>query len=154
WFSFCLLPSAFCLGCGGPGLIGGGSSFIHPLMLKWTRAYQQETGVRINYQQVGSGAGVQQMIEKALDFVCTDAYLNEEQLQKAQVEGGEVIHLPLILGGVVPAYNLPGIEQPINFSGEVLADIFLDRIRTWNDPRLQALNPEVELPDRQIAVVH
>jgi phosphate transport system substrate-binding protein len=143
-------------GCGGGEkkvkLSGSGSSFVKPVMDKWIAEFTREKGGEINYQPQGSGAGVKQMTEKAVDFGCTDAFMKAEQLEAAEKEGGDVLHIPLVMGGIVPAYNLD-VEKPLNFTGEVLADIFLGKIANWNDPRLQALNEGVKLPDKEIAVV-
>ncbi len=145
-------------GCGGNGskkLSGSGSTFIKPVMDKWIAEYDKEKGgVEINYQGQGSTAGIRQTTEKAVHFGCTDAVLTAEQRQDAEREGGEMIHIPLVMGGVVPAYNLPGVDKPLHFSGEVLADIFYGDITRWNDPRIQADNKDIQLPDLKISVVH
>jgi phosphate transport system substrate-binding protein len=135
-------------------LTGGGSSLIGPLMTRWTGDYYRGTGNQIDYTISGSGNGIRQMIDQKNDFGCTDAPMNEEQLAKAKSQGGEVLHIPLIMGGVVPAYNLKSLSEPLVFSGPVLADIFLGKIKNWNDPKLKALNPRAKLPDQEIAVVH
>ncbi len=147
------------LGCGGgagrPGKLNiGGATFVYPIMDKWASLYEREKGVQVNYNSIGSGGGIQQLTAKTFDFGCSDAPMNEEQLNKARQTGGEVVHIPLVLGAVVPAYNLPGVEQPLRFTGPVLADIFLGHIKKWNDPALKELNSEVHLPDQDIAVVH
>jgi phosphate ABC transporter phosphate-binding protein len=147
-------------GCGGSvnssrKLSGSGSTFIKPIMDKWIEAYTKERGdLEINYQGTGSTAGIKQMTDQAVDFGCTDAFMTEEQLQVASKRGGEVVHIPLVMGAIVPAYNVKGVDQPIHFTGEVLARIFLGDIKKWNDPDLQKLNPDVKLPDLNIAVVH
>jgi phosphate ABC transporter phosphate-binding protein len=141
-------------GSGGDRLNGGGSSFVYPMMSKWASVYDKEKGVKINYQSIGSGGGIQQMTAKTVDFGCTDAPMNEEQLQKARAEGGAVVHVPLVMGGVVPAYNVPGLAQPLHFTGPLLADIFLGKVKKWNDPALVANNPGAALPDKEIVVVH
>ncbi len=148
--------AAGCRGGGGEGrdLTGGGSSFVNPVMTKWAGLYLKERGTRVDYTSSGSGNGVQQMIDRNNDFGCTDAPMTDEQLAKARAAGGEVVHVPLVMGGVVPAYNLPGVTEPLRFTGPVLADIFLGKITRWDDPRLTALNPGVSLPGREIAVVH
>jgi phosphate transport system substrate-binding protein len=135
-------------------LNGGGASFIFPMMSRWTHEYEKQKGVKVNYQSIGSGGGIQQMTAKTFDFGCSDAPMNEEQLKKAAEVGGDVIHIPLVMGGVVPAYNLPGVEQPIKFTGPVLADIFLGKIKKWNDKALADLNPDAKLPDLDISVAH
>jgi phosphate transport system substrate-binding protein len=136
-------------------LNAGGASFIFPMMTKWTAAYKKKTGVEVNYTSTGSGTGISQMIAKVYDFGCSDAPLNKQQLDKAKAEGGEVVHIPLAMGAVVPTYNLPDIEKRVRFTGEVLAEIFLGKITKWNDKKLQDLQEEgVKLPDLDIAVVH
>jgi len=135
-------------------LNGAGSSFVNPIMTKWANVYHKEKGLEVNYQSTGSGNGVQQMIKKTVDFGCTDAPMNAGQKEEAAKAGGDVIHVPLVMGGVVPVYNLPGIAEPLKFTGQVLADIFLGNIKKWNDPALQQLNEGVQLPDRQIIVIY
>jgi phosphate transport system substrate-binding protein len=135
-------------------LNGGGSTFIEPLLEKWGSVYRKEKSVRVNYVATGSGAGIQQFMSGALDFCCSDAPMTDQQMQQARAAGSDVIHVPLALGGIVPAYNLPGIERPLRFSGPVLADIFLGEITKWNDPALREINPGVDLPDREIIVIH
>lgn len=132
----------------------GGSTFVFPMMSKWTSEYEKAKGVQINYQSIGSGAGIRQMTSRTIDFGCTDGPMNGEQLKKATEVGGEVVHIPLTMGAVVVAYNLDAATVPMIFSGPVLADIFLGRINRWNDPAIQSLNPKVDLPDMGIAVVH
>jgi phosphate transport system substrate-binding protein len=123
-------------------------------MDKWIEVYTKEKGgLEINYQGTGSTAGIKQMTDQAIDFGCTDAFMTKEQLETAN-KHGEVVHIPLVMGAIVPAYNLEGIDKPINFSGEVLASIFLGEIKKWNDPALQKLNEGVKLPNQEIAVVH
>jgi phosphate transport system substrate-binding protein len=159
-FLIVLAYSSAAVGCGGgqnqpdQNLTGGGSSFVSPVMTKWAGAFHKERGVRVDYTSSGSGNGVRQMIDRKNDFGCTDAPMNDEQLGQARAAGGEVLHIPLVMGGVVPAYNLPGVAEPVRFTGPVLADIFLGKIGRWNDPRLAELNPALTLPDREIAVVH
>jgi phosphate ABC transporter phosphate-binding protein len=152
------LTGLFAVGCGGGAqeqrLNGGGSSFIYPMMSKWTAEYDKLKGAKINYQSIGSGGGIQQMTAKTLDFGCTDAPMNEEQLKKASDIGGDVIHVPLAMGAVVPAYNLNEVKAPLKLTGEVLADIYLGKITKWNDKALQDLNPGVALPAKDIGVVH
>jgi phosphate transport system substrate-binding protein len=156
--------SAVALGCssGGNGaaakarLNGGGSSFVYPLMSKWASVYEKEKGGQVNYQSIGSGGGIQKLIAHEFDFGCSDAPLNDEQLEKARASGGEVVHIPLAMGGVVPIYNLEEVQEPLQFTGPVLADIFMRKITKWNDEHLKKLNPKVanKLPTKDIAVVH
>jgi phosphate ABC transporter phosphate-binding protein len=145
-------------GCGRKGtrtLSGSGSTFIKPIMDKWIDEYSKTRDGAINYQGTGSTAGIKQMTDQAVDFGCTDAFLTQEQFSRARKRGGEVLPIPLVMGAIVPAYNLKGLDQPINFSGDVLARIFLGQIKKWNDPALQDLQAKgVALPDLDIAVVH
>jgi phosphate ABC transporter phosphate-binding protein len=137
------------------GLVGDGSTFVYPLMVQWASEYEKkEGGCKIAYRSLGSGIGISDMTEKKTDFGCSDAPMTDTELAKARPIGREVLHIPLVLGAVVPAYNLPGVQEPLRFSGTVLADIFLGTIKRWNDERLQKLNPGVLLPDREIVVVH
>jgi phosphate ABC transporter phosphate-binding protein len=135
-------------------LSGAGSTFIKPIMDKWIAEYTKEHGGEINYQSQGSGAGVKQMNDQAVDFGCTDAFLKKEQIEAAAKVGGDVTHVPLAMGAIAVAYNLPAIEKPLNFTGSVLADIYLGTVTKWNDAKLKEINPGVALPDKDIAVVH
>jgi phosphate transport system substrate-binding protein len=145
-------------GCGGGNqaqrLNGAGSSFVYPMMSKWASEYEKAKQVRVNYQSIGSGGGIRQMLERTVDFGCTDAPLNDEQLAKALETGGQVVHIPLVMGAVVPIYNLQGVNTSLRFSGSVLADIYMGKITKWNDPELAKLNPGVKLPDKEILTVH
>src|SRR5581483_8293336 len=124
--------AAATMGCGGgtsskERLNGGGSSFVYPMMTKWASEYTKVKGVEVNYQSIGSGGGIQQMTAKTFDFGCTDGPMNDEQLKNAKEIGGEVVHIPLVMGAIVPAYNLEEVKQPLTFTGTVLADIFLGK---------------------------
>ncbi len=142
-------------GCNsGKGLTGGGSSFVNPVMTRWAGDYHRQKNVRVDYTSSGSSNGIQQMIDRKSDFGCTDAPMNQEELARARAAGGEVLHVPLVMGGIVPAYNLAEVEEQLQFTGPVLADIFLGKVTKWNDPKLKELNPGVDLPDKEIAVVH
>lgn len=135
---------------GRVALTGAGATFPFPIYSKWFDTYGQQNDVRINYQSIGSGGGIRQVIEKTVDFGATDAPMTAEEEAKAP----NTLHLPTVVGAVVVAYNLPGVSQPINLSGEVLSDIFQGNIKKWNDPRIAAENPGVALPDRDILVVY
>jgi phosphate ABC transporter phosphate-binding protein len=150
-----VVAAAGCSPSDPPRLDGGGATFIEPLMLKWQRVYERETGVQVDYTGTGSGNGVQQMTRQALAFGCTDAPMNDEQLERARAINGEVIHIPLAMGGVVPIYRLPGVpnDQSLRFSGPVLADIFLGDVTSWDDPAIAELNPGVSLPALPIRVI-
>ncbi len=133
-------------------LTGAGSSFDYPL---FTRAFAEyarlHPEVRVNYQSVGSGAGIQQLTQGTVDFGATDAPMTDQQIQAA---GGGVVHVPVTLGAVAVAYNLPGVAEGLKLTGPVLADIYLGAITRWRDPRIAALNPDLALPDAEIVVVH
>jgi phosphate transport system substrate-binding protein len=148
-----LLAAAGC-GSSKPRLNAGGSTFVYPMMSKWAAEYDKAKGVEVNYQSIGSGGGIQQMTAKTFDFGCTDAPMNDEQLQKCRDSGSEPLHIPLVLGAVVPTYNLEGVKEPLKFTGPVLADIFLGKIKKWNDKALQDLNKGAPLPNEDIVVVH
>jgi phosphate transport system substrate-binding protein len=151
------LASVGCSGCAGDStkgparLEGAGSTFVDPMMQDWAATYNKEKQVQVNYQAKGSGSGIKMMTDKEVDFGCSDAPLNEEQLDKATSAGGPVIHVPLCMGAVVPVYNLPGVDDLV-FSGKVLLNIYLGKITKWNDQAIQADNPGKKLPDKTIAV--
>ncbi len=128
---------------------GAGASFPAPLYAKWADAYNKATGARINYQSVGSGAGLRQIRGKTVDFGASDAPLTDEELAK---DG--LVQFPTVIGGVVPVVNIAGIAPgQIKLSGQVLGNIYLGKITKWNDAAVTALNPGVSLPDAQIQVV-
>jgi len=128
---------------------GAGASFPAPLYAKWADAYNKATGTRINYQSVGSSAGMRQIRGKTVDFGASDAPLTDEELAK---DG--LIQFPMVIGGVVPVINVPGIgTRQLRLTGAVLGDIYLGKITKWNDPAIVALNPGLKLPDAQIAPV-
>jgi len=128
---------------------GAGASFPAPLYSKWADSYNKATGVRINYQSVGSGAGMRQIRGKTVDFGASDAPLNDADLAK---DG--LIQFPTVIGGVVPVVNIQGIQPgQLRLNGQVLGDIYLGKITKWNDPAIVALNPSVKLPDAQISPV-
>jgi phosphate transport system substrate-binding protein len=133
-------------------LTGAGATFPNPIYTKWFDAYYKATGVRINYQSIGSGGGIRQFTEGTVDFGASDAPMTDEQVAKVQ---GNVLHIPTVLGAVVATYNLPSLgKSPLRFDGPTLADIFLGRVSKWRDRRIAALNPGVSLPDQDIIVVH
>jgi len=135
---------------------GQGATFVEPIMKFWTNEFIEKTGgkVKINYQGTGSGAGVTQMTKKLADFGCSDAPMNQKQLDEAKSNGGAVVHVPLVIGAVVPMYNLPGVDAPVKFTGPLLVEIFTGKVAKWNDPKLAALNPGVALPDLAIQPVY
>jgi phosphate transport system substrate-binding protein len=130
---------------------GAGATFPYPIYSKWFDEYQKKNPqVAINYQSVGSGAGIRQFLEKTIDFGATDAPMTDEQLSKAKPKA---IHVPTVLGAVVLAYNLPGVKK-LNLSGEVIAEIYLGKIKKWNDPKIVANNPGTKMPEQDIVVAY
>lgn len=144
-----ILASAALSAAHAQDVTGAGASFPAPVYAKWADAFNKETGIRINYQSVGSGAGIRQIKAKTVDFGASDAPLKDEELAK---DG--MIQFPTVIGGVVPVVNIKGITGgQIRLTGEVLGDIFLGKITKWNDPAIAGLNPGVKLPEDAIAVV-
>jgi phosphate transport system substrate-binding protein len=144
--------SAAAVGAQSVDLTGAGATFPYPIYSKWFSDYATKSGVRINYQSIGSGGGIRQLSEQTVDFGASDAPMSDAELAKAK--GGKVLHFPMVLGAVVVTYNLPTVQKPLKLSGEVLADIFLGKISKWNDARIAALNAGVALPAKDILVVH
>ncbi len=134
----------------GAEITGAGASFIYPLMARWSSDYNRSTGAKINYQSIGSGGGIAQIKAGTVDFGSSDKPLSSEELAQAGLG-----QFPSVIGGVVPVVNLPGIESgQLKLSGPVLADIFLGKISSWNDPAIAALNPGLPLPAEEIRSVH
>lgn len=133
-----------------------GATFVEPIMTYWTEEFGRKTGgkVQINYQGTGSGAGVRALVNKEAAFGCSDAPLTRKQLEDAKKAGGDVVHVPTVIGAVVPMYNLPGVEPPVKFTGPLLAKIFTGKVKKWNDPALKELNPGMTLPDLSIMPVY
>jgi phosphate transport system substrate-binding protein len=133
-------------------LNGAGASFPNPIYSKWFSEYNKlHPDVQINYQSLGSGAGIRQVLSGTVDFGASDSPMTDEQLAQAKTK---ILHIPSVLGAVVPAYNLPGISAEIKFTPEVLAGIFLGKIQKWNDPALIQANPGVKFPDKPIVVIY
>ena len=131
---------------------GAGATFPYPIYSKWFDEYTKvKPNVRINYQSIGSGGGIQQVIKRTVFFGATDGPMTAEQMQSA---AGRILHLPTVLGAVVPVYNIPGVKGELKFTGQALADITLGKITKWNDPAIAKLNPGVNLPATDIVVVH
>jgi phosphate transport system substrate-binding protein len=146
-------------GAGTPGpasttvdLTGAGATFPYPLYSRWFSEYAVKTGVRINYQSIGSGGGIRQLREGLVDFGASEAPLTDAEL--AQIERGRVLQVPAVVGGVVIVYNVPEATSPLKLSAEVVSDIFMGDVKQWNDRRIAALNPGVTLPTRDILVVY
>jgi len=133
-------------------LNGAGASFPNPIYSKWFSEYNKlHPDVQINYQSLGSGAGIRQVLSGTVDFGASDSPMTDEQLAQAKTK---ILHIPTVLGAVVPAYNLPGIGAEIKFTPEALAGIFLGKIQKWNDPALIQANPGVKFPDKPIVVIY
>ena len=128
---------------------GAGATFPAPIYIRWAELYEKHEHVRINYQAIGSGGGIQQITAGTVHFGATDKPLTQEQLTK-----NHLIQFPTLLGGVVPVYNIPEIKAPIKMKGEILAEIFMGKITHWNDSKIQNLNPDVILPNKKITVIH
>ena len=138
-------------GGGSVDLTGAGATFPYPLYSKWFADYATKTGVKINYQSIGSGGGIRQLSEGTVDFGASDSPMSDEDIAKAK---GPVMHFPTVLGAVAVTYNMPELSAPLRFSGVVLGDVFRGKITKWNDPKIAALNPGVTLPSSDILVVH
>jgi len=146
-FSLCL--SLFSGPIFAAEVTGAGSTFVYPLVSKWAEAYNKETGTKVNYQSVGSGAGIKQIQAKTVDFGASDKPLSPEELLK---DG--LVQFPVVMGGVVLVVNLPGVAPgELKLTGALVADIYLGKIKKWDDPALKALNPEAKLPATDITVV-
>jgi phosphate transport system substrate-binding protein len=156
-----LLAAALVLGAmvwaQNPLLItGAGATFPYPIYSKWFDVYHQKnSNIQINYQSVGSGAGIKQVTEGTVDFGATDGPMNDEQIKAFQDKRGTgILHFPTVLGGVVPTYNVPGVSGALNFTPEALAGIYLGKITKWNDAAIAGANKGVNLPAQDIVVVH
>jgi phosphate transport system substrate-binding protein len=136
----------------GVDLTGAGATFPQPIYNKWFHDYSTKTGVKVNYQSIGSGGGIRQISEQTVDFGATDGPMKDEEL--AAAKGGPIMHFPTVLGAVVIAYNVPEVTPPLKLTGPVIADIFMGKISKWNDPRIASLNQGVKLPAKDILVVH
>jgi phosphate transport system substrate-binding protein len=132
-------------------MLGAGSTFIYPLFSKLFSVYNQQTGLRVNYQSIGSGGGIQQLTSKTVDFGASDAVLNDEQNQKI---GVPVLHIPMASGAVVISYNLPDLKDTLKLTPAVLANIFLGKITKWNDAAIASVNAGVKLPNTPIVIAH
>lgn len=133
-------------------LNGAGATFPYPMYSKWFSEYHKlHPEIQINYQSIGSGGGIRQVINGTVDFGASDGPMTDEMLKEAKTK---ILHMPTVLGADVPAYNIPGVSTELKFTPEALAGIFLGKITKWNDKALTSVNPGVNLPDRDIIVVH
>ena len=133
-------------------LNGAGATFPYPMYSKWFSEYNKlHPDVQINYQSIGSGGGIRQVLNGTVDFGASDGPMTDDQLKESKVK---ILHIPTVLGAVVPAYNVPGVSAEIKFTPEALAGIFLGKIQNWNDPEFAKANPGVKFPNQSIIVVH
>jgi phosphate transport system substrate-binding protein len=151
-----LAPLLLCLALTGAGwaqtLNGAGATFPYPIYSKWFNEYHKlHSDVQINYQSIGSGGGIRQLTAGTVDFGASDGPMTDQQLAEAKFK---IFHIPTVLGAVVPAYNVPGVQADLKFSPATITGIFLGKINNWNDKAIAADNPGVKLPDRSIIVIH
>jgi len=140
-----LAPSAY-----AADITGAGSTFVYPILSKWSASYNAKTGSKVNYQSIGSGGGIAQIKAATVTFGASDKPLSPEELQAAGLA-----QFPVVIGGVVPVVNLEDAKAgDMRFTGPLLADIYLGKVTKWNDPAIAALNPKMKLPDQKITVVH
>lgn len=133
-------------------LTAAGATFPYPMYSKWFSDYHKlHPEIAINYQSIGSGGGIAQVTAGTVDFGASDGPMSDEQLSKAKTK---IVHIPTVMGSVVPAYNLPGVTQELKFTPEALAGIYLGKITSWNDNAIQSVNKDVKLPNTPIVVVH
>ena len=133
-------------------LNGAGATFPYPMYSKWFSEYNKlHPDIQVNYQSIGSGGGIRQVLNGTVDFGASDGPMTDEQLKEAKVK---ILHIPTVLGADVPAYNIPGVSGEIKFTPDVLANIFLGKITAWNDPAIAKANPGLNLPNQTIIVVH
>jgi phosphate transport system substrate-binding protein len=131
---------------------GAGATFPNPMYQKWFSEYHKaHPDVQFNYQSIGSGGGIRQVLAQTVDFGASDGPMTDEQLSQAKTK---ILHIPTVLGAVVPAYNVPGVSTELKFTPEALSGIFLGKITTWNDPAIAKANPGVTLPNQTIIVIH
>jgi len=131
---------------------GAGATFPYPMYSKWFSEYHNaHPDIQINYQSIGSGGGIRQVLAGTVDFGASDGPMTDDQLSQSKVK---ILHVPTVLGAVVPAYNVPGVGEELKFTPEVIAGIFLGKITNWNDKSIAAANPGVKFPDQPIIVVH
>src|SRR6266480_4925365 len=131
---------------------GAGATFPNPIYQKWFSEYHKaHSDIQFNYQSIGSGGGIRQVLAGTVDFGATDGPMTDEQLAQAKAK---VLHIPTVLGADVPAYNIPGVTEELKFTPELLANIFLGKITSWNDAAIAKANPGVNLPNQPVIVIH
>jgi phosphate transport system substrate-binding protein len=145
-----VVTAAICFGAKAAEINGAGATFPYPLYAKWAEAYAAKTGLKMNYQSIGSGGGIKQITANTVDFGASDM-----PLKPADLEKGDLTQFPMIMGGVVPVVNLPEVQPgQLKLDGKVLAEIYLGKITKWNDPEIAALNSGLKLPNQAIAPVY
>jgi phosphate transport system substrate-binding protein len=136
-------------------LNGAGATFPTVIYSKWFDVYKNATSIQMNYQAIGSGGGIKQIIEGTVDFGASDSPMTDQQLNEAKSkQGTDILHIPMVMGAVVVSYNLQGVGKGLNLDGETLAKIYSGKIRMWNDPSIKGLNPKLNLPNKAILVAH
>jgi phosphate transport system substrate-binding protein len=148
-----LTALALALPCAGQTTLNGaGATFPNPMYSKWFSEYNKlHPDVQINYQSIGSGGGIRQVLNGTVDFGASDGPMSDEQLKQAKFK---ILHIPTVMGAVVPAYNVPGVSGDVKFTPEALAGIFLGKIQSWNDPAIAKANPGVNFPNQPIIVIY
>ncbi len=151
-FAFALLAMLAAAPAWAQNINAAGATFPYPIYSKWFDEYHKlHPNIQINYQSIGSGGGIRQLLDKTVDFGASDGPMTDEQLQQA---GFKVLHFPTVLGADVPSYNIPGVTVELKFTPEALAGIFLGKVTKWNDPAIAGPNPGIKLPAEDIVVVH
>jgi phosphate transport system substrate-binding protein len=151
-FAFALLAMLAATPAWAQNINAAGATFPYPIYSKWFDEYHKlHANVQINYQSIGSGGGIRQLLDKTVDFGASDGPMTDEQLQQA---GFKILHFPTVLGAAVPSYNIPGVTGELKFTPEALAGIFLGKVTKWNDPAVAGANPGVKLPADDIVVIH
>ncbi len=147
-----LMVATFATAAGQVLLNAAGATFPYPIYSKWFDLYHtSHSNVQINYQSIGSGGGIRQLLDKTVDFGASDGPMNDDQLKQASVP---IMHFPTVLGAAIPSYNVPGVQGDLNFTPEALSGIFLGKVTKWNDPAIASANPGMKLPGDDIVVVH
>ena len=150
--AFSLLAALAAAPAWAQNINAAGATFPYPIYSKWFDEYHKlHPKIQINYQSIGSGGGIRQVLDKTVDFGASDGPMTDEQLQQA---GFKILHFPTVLGADVPSYNIPGVTAELKFTPEALAGIFLGKVTKWNDPAIASANPGVKLPAEDIVVIH
>jgi phosphate transport system substrate-binding protein len=153
FFNIALCVALFSVGAAAQvNLNAAGATFPYPIYSKWfSEFHKANPKIQINYQSIGSGGGIRQLLEGTVDFGASDGPMTDEQLAEAKIK---ILHVPTVLGSVVPAYNIAGVTQELKFTPDLLAGIFLGKIKNWNDPAVAKVNPGVKFPNQEIVVAH